>query len=94
VVAPRRKLSSATLQLEVAEVGPGQRGYNGGRWMVHGVAFPEGYRAALAVYDANGSGDFDSNEEIEAAIAAGAATDTGVLRIFECPVIPLPRGGR
>ena len=76
----------------VATVGPGVRGFNGGRWMVHGISFPSGYASALAAYDANGSGDFDSNEEIEAALAGGAAHDDGVIKIFECPVIPLPRG--
>jgi hypothetical protein len=75
----------------VAAVGPGQRGFNGGRWMVHAIDFPAGYAAALAAHDANHSGDFDSNEEVEAALAAGAAKDLGVVKIFECPVIPLPQ---
>jgi hypothetical protein len=73
----------------VATVGPGQRGFNGGRWMVHGLSFGS-YAEALAMHDMNASGDFDSNEEVEAALAAGDATDIGVLRVFECPVIALP----
>ncbi len=79
------------LQLNVAEAAPGDRGYNGGRWLVLGLSFAD-YPAAVAAFDANGSGDFDSDEEVEAAIAAGAASvfDTGVR--FECPVIKLPRG--
>ena len=73
----------------VATAAPGDPGYNGGRWMVHGLSFPNGYAVALAAFDANGSGGFDSDEEVEAAIAAGAATDTGVVKQFVCPVIKL-----
>jgi hypothetical protein len=72
----------------VATAAPGDPGYNGGRWMVHGLEFAN-YAAALAAFDANGSGDFDSDEEVEAAIGAGAATDTGVVNQFVCPVIKL-----
>ncbi|HET8525721.1 MAG TPA: hypothetical protein VFM81_03700 [Actinomycetota bacterium] len=70
----------------VATAAPGDPGYNGGRWMVHGLEFSN-YAAALATYDANGSGDFDSDEEVLAAIAGGAATDIGVVKSFVCPVI-------
>lgn len=77
----------------VSTVGPGTRGYNGGRWRVHGVDFAS-YDDALARHDANGSGDFDSDEEVEAALAAGDATDIGVIKTFECPVIPLPKNVR
>lgn len=72
----------------VATAAPGDPGYNGGRWMVHAVTFAN-YATALTAFDANHSGDFDSDEELEAAIAAGAATDTGVVKQFVCPVIPL-----
>ena len=77
----------------VATAAPGDPGFNGGRWRVHGLEVAD-YDAALAAYDANGSGDFDSDEEIEAALAGGigGATDIGIVRLFECPVIPLPRG--
>ena len=78
------------LQLNVATAAPGDLGYNGGRWRVHALGFGN-YAAAVAAFDANGSGDFDSDEEIAAALAAGAATDLGVVKSFECPVIPLPR---
>ena len=66
----------------VATAAPGDPGFNGGRWMVHGLTF-EDYDAALAAYDANGSGDFDSDEEIEAALAGGVggATDIGVVKL-------------
>ena len=70
----------------VATAAPGDPGYNGGRWMVHGLEFSN-YAAALAAFDANNSGDFDSDEEVLAAIAGGAATDIGVVKSFECPVI-------
>jgi hypothetical protein len=80
------------LQLNVATAAPGDPGYNGGRWMVHGLSFSD-YAAAVAVHDANGSGNFDSDEEVAAALASGAASDIGIVKMFECPVIPLPRSG-
>jgi hypothetical protein len=80
------------LQLNVADSAPGHPGYNGGRWMVHGLSFSN-YAAAVAAHDANGSGNFDSDEEVAAALASGAATDIGVIKQFECPAIPLPRRG-
>jgi hypothetical protein len=70
----------------VATAGPGDAGYNGGRWMVHGLSFAD-YDAALAEFDDNGSGDFDSDEEVLAAVRAGAATDVGVIKAFECPLL-------
>ena len=33
----------------------------------------------------------DSTAEVAAAIASGTAVDLGVVKQFECPVIPLPR---
>ena len=78
-------------QPNVATAAPGDRGYNGGRWMVHALSFGD-YPAALAAVDANGSGDIDSYAEIHAALADGHATDEGVVRHFECPVIKVPRG--
>jgi hypothetical protein len=77
------------VQTNVAEAAPGDRDYNGGRWMVHGLSFAN-YAAAVAAFDANGSGDFDSAEEVRAAIAAGAATDQGVIKRFVCPAIKIP----
>jgi hypothetical protein len=74
-------------QPNVATAAPGDPGFNGGRWQVHGLRFAD-YDAAVAAFDANGSGDFDSDEEVAAALAAGAATDLGVVKSFECPVIP------
>ena len=73
----------------VAAAAPGDRGYNGGRWRVHGLEFTD-YDAALAQFDTNGSGDFDSADEVSAALEAGAATDIGVVKSFVCPVIHLP----
>jgi hypothetical protein len=78
------------LQRNVADAAPGTPGYNGGRWRVHGLSFSN-YAAAVAAHDANGSGNFDSDEEVAAALASGAATDIGVIKSFECPAIPLPR---
>jgi hypothetical protein len=75
--------------LNVAVVAPGDGSYNGGRWQVHALRFTD-YAAAIASFDSNGSGDFDSDEEVAAALTAGAATDTGVVRSFVCPVIQIP----
>lgn len=77
------------LQPNVAEAAPGDADYNGGRWQVHGLSFAD-YAGAVAAFDTNGSGNFDSAQEVEAAIDAGAATDLGVVKQFECPAIPLP----
>jgi hypothetical protein len=76
--------------VNVATAAPGDAGYNGGRWRVHGLQFSD-YAAAVAVFDTNDSGDFDSDEEVAAALDAGAATDIGVVKSFVCPVIKLPR---
>jgi hypothetical protein len=78
------------LQLNVATAAPGDAGYNGGRWQVHGLVISD-YAAALAAGDENGNGVLDSESEVMAAIAAGAATDAGVVKQFVCPVIPFPR---
>ena len=76
-------------QLNVATAAPGDAGYTGGRWQVHALGFPSGYAAALVVGDLNGNGVLDSATEVDAALSAGAATDLGVVKQFECPVIPL-----
>jgi hypothetical protein len=73
----------------VATRAPGDAGYNGGRWRVRGLEFSD-YAAAVAEFDTNDSGDFDSDEEVAAALDAGAATDIGVVKSFVCPVIHLP----
>jgi hypothetical protein len=74
------------LQPNVATAAPGDPGYNGGRWRVHALSFSD-YGAAIAQYDTNASGNLDSDEEVIAAIAGGGATDLGVVKSFECPVI-------
>ena len=77
-------------QPNVATAAPGDRGYNGGRWRVLPVSFDD-YDVAVATHDANMSGDLDSDEEIDAAVAAGDAAIGDPVRSFLCPVIPLPR---
>jgi hypothetical protein len=72
----------------VATAAPGDPGYNGGRWRVIGLEFAD-YDAAVSLYDANASGDFDSAAEVQAALSGGAATSLGVVKSFECPVIPV-----
>ena len=85
--------SFAGLQPDVATAGPGDPGFKGGRWQVHALAFTTSYAATVAAHDANGSGDLDSAAEIQAALAdagPGGATDTSVVKSFECPLIPVP----
>jgi hypothetical protein len=79
-------------QNNVATAAPGDAGYNGGRWMVHGIAYNTSWAATVAAHDTNGSGDLDSAAEVQAALAdtgPGGATDTGVVKMFVCPVIKL-----
>ena len=79
------------LQPNVATAAPGDPGYNGGRWRVHALSFAD-YAIAVQQVDSNNSGDIDSNAELQAALAAGTATDTGLVKSFVCPVIKLPAG--
>jgi hypothetical protein len=44
----------------------------------------------VAAGDLDGDGTLDSAAEVEAALAAGAAVDVGVVAQFVCPVIPFP----
>jgi hypothetical protein len=76
------------LQLNVATAAPGDPGYNGGRWRVHALSFSN-YATAVQQFDMNGSGNFDTTSEVAAALAAGAATDMGIVKSFVCPVIKL-----
>ena len=81
-------------QRNVAEAKPGDRDFNGGRWQVHELAFPDGYAAALAAGDTDGNGEIDSTDELQVAIGAGTAVDTGtILRSFVCTVNRVPAGG-
>jgi hypothetical protein len=73
----------------VAPAAPGDPGYKGGRWRVHAISFTD-YQSALAKFDTDGSGDFNSAAEVQAALAAGAAVDEGVVQSFECPLIHVP----
>ena len=81
-------------QANVATAAPGDAGYNGGRWQVHALSFPSAYSAALTAGDLDHDGVLDSAAEVLEAIASGAAVDTGVVKQFECPAIPLARGLR
>lgn len=73
----------------VAEAAPGDPGYNGGRWRVEVINGD--YDAALAMFDADDSGDFNSAAEVHAALNEGVLSTTEGPS-FDCPVIPLPRG--
>lgn len=79
------------VQPNVAAAAPGDPGFRGGRWQVHALSFNTSYAATVAAHDTNGSGDLDSTAEIDTALAdpgPGGATDLGVVKLFECPVIP------
>lgn len=76
-------------QPNVATAAPGDQDYNGGRWQVLPVTIDD-YQAALDEADANGSGDLDSDAELDAAVDAGYANVGESVRSFLCPVIPVP----
>ncbi len=79
-------------QLNVATAAPGDAGYNGGRWLVHGLDWNTSYEDAVAEHGGT-NGVIDTNTEIAALLAdggAGGATDIGVIKSFVCPVIKLP----
>jgi len=67
--------------MNVAESKPGDRDYNGGRWMVLPVAWAS---TATPV-------QLTSAEQVEAYAAAGMLMiATTPVKLFECPVIPVP----
>src|SRR3954454_16407478 len=77
-------------QKSVAEVAPGDRGFNGGRWQVHLVTAPNGYAAALHSGDLDGNGVLDAADEVWAALAAGDLVDNGVVKQFVCTLNRVP----
>jgi hypothetical protein len=81
-------------QAGVATAAPGDRDYNGGRWQVRELTFPEGYDEALASGDSNDNGKLDSFYELSMALDDGTAVAGPVVKSFVCPVIKLPKGGR
>jgi len=77
-------------QLNVATAAPGDTDYNGGRWIVLGLAWNTSYEDAVAEHGGV-NGVIDTNAEIAAVLAdtdAGGATTSEVTR-FVCPVIKL-----
>ena len=70
----------------------GDRGYNGGRWMVHALSFPNGYGAVIASSDLDHDGVIDSTAEVAAALMAGDAVDGGGVKCFVRAVIEFPAG--
>lgn len=79
-------------QMNVATAAPGDVGYNGGRWMVHGLDWNTSYEDAVAEHGGV-NGVIDTNAEVATVLAdggAGGATDIGVIKSFVCPVIKLP----
>lgn len=84
--------SFGAVQRSVATAAPGDPGYNGGRWQVHAVSLTSTYAAALAAGDRDEDGVLDAADEVQAAIAAGALADGGVVKYFVCTVNPVPQG--
>jgi hypothetical protein len=82
------------LQPDVAAAAPGDPGFRGGRWQVHALAFNTNYTATITAHDTNGSGNLDSLAEVQSALSdpgPAGATDLGIVKMFECPVIAVPR---
>src|SRR6187551_889190 len=77
-------------QRSVATAAPGDPGFNGGRWQVHKVSTPMGYAAALVAGDLDGNGVLDAADEIDAAMAAGALVDDGIVKYFVCTLNKVP----
>lgn len=77
-------------QRSVATSAPGYPGFNGGRWMVHALAFPQGYATVLASSDLNHNGVIDTTVEVTTALANGDAVDQGVVKYFVCTVNKIP----
>ena len=84
--------SFGAVQRSVATAAPGDPGFNGGRWQVHAVSLTSTYAAALAAGDRDADGVLDAADEVQAAIAAGALVDDGVVKYFVCTVNPVPHG--
>ncbi|WP_400997364.1 hypothetical protein [Agromyces sp. GXQ0307] len=84
----------ADTQANVTPSAPGDPGFRGGRWAITEVLLPNGYGAALASGDLDDDGVLDSADELWAAADAGDLVVGEITRYFECPVIPVPRGGR
>lgn len=76
----------------VGDAAPGVGDYNGGRWQVHALSFPNGYDALVASSDTNGSGDIDSVAELHRGLMAGDAKDEGIVKRFVCTVNKFPQG--
>jgi len=70
--------------LNVAEAKPGDRDYNGGRWMVLPVTWSDGVDP-VQLTSAEQVLEYESLGMLEIADEPAA--------LFECPVIPVPRNG-
>ena len=71
--------------LNVAEAKPGDRDFNGGRWMVFPVTWAAGVTPT----------QLTSAEEVDAAATAGLLTIASApVKLFACPVIKVPGRGR
>lgn len=81
------------VQPSVATAAPGYRDFNGGRWMVHALALPNGYAALLASSDLNHDGVIDTTAEVTMGLKTGDAVDLGVVKYFVCTVNKVPANG-
>lgn len=75
-------------QRSVAEAAPGDRDYNGGRWMVFAVSFTE---LGISIHDSDGDGQVNFELTSEEAVLAHEALGHLVISedpvvFFECPL--------
>ena len=62
----------------LADAGPGNPDYSGGRWEVHAVTFTGASPT-----------QFTNDEDLWAAASMGHVSVSGVVKYFECPLLPL-----
>jgi hypothetical protein len=63
----------------VADAGPGNPAYHGGRWEVHAVTFESGVSPT----------QFTDGGQVLDALAKSLASVSGPVKYFECPLLPL-----
>lgn len=78
-------------QRSIADAAPGDRDYNGGRWMVFAVTFTQ---LGKAIHDGDNDGvvDFELTNDADLMTHAGLGhfTISGPVKYFSCPLTPSP----
>jgi hypothetical protein len=82
-------MSGLSGQRAVSDGAPGDRDYNGGRWVVKAVAFTA---QGMAAHDPDGDGvvnfELTNADDVVAHEALGHITIMDTAISFECPLIP------